>query len=481
MPMQDIPDWILQAKILNNLDSDKFYPYYSLKILPVPNSLATLIIAGTGRFIGEEKGAEITTALCILLFAFGFVYLRRADGRLAPALEIIGVLFAVNHFLMMGYLNFALGLGLSFFAIGYYWRRAPFFAKESAIVLSVFLLLIYFSHFLPFLISSIAIMLIAWRTYYKDLKKYILPALSLAPTIPLLVWYTFARAGNFEVSYQYSIVNYLFYKLSPFAPVSNYYPITPTNIAWASVIANGFVILGSIVLVGWLIATKRARFWSPLILTSVFLAVLGLAAPTKIFELVRPGQRLLFASFFIFLAGIEGPRSLRKEIKLLTAFVFATIITVNGANMFFAGRHVDYLDDVIKREVVNPTNLLLLNDSHFENSKNESFLDKVRSPFSYPVWVNPLKLTAYYYVVDKGGLIGYLFPSGFISVRKERPPAMNSLSQLRDKDRIKEYSHIILTGPWKNHFAIQKAVSHSFKTSYFDIYFRILTRVPDDK
>lgn len=481
IPMQDIPDWILQAKIINNLDDPGFSKYYSLRILPVPNSLGTLLIFAGGRFICEESAAKVVTFLAMILFTFGFVYLRRADGRLTPHIEMIGLLFGANHFLMMGYLNFSLGLALGFFAIGYYWRRAPFFAKESSVVLSFLLLLIYFSHFLAFLIAAITILIITWRTWFGDYKKYMLPAISFVPALLLFAWYAAARVGSFSIGYEYSITNYLFYKLSPFAPLSNYYPLSPALVAWGVALVNIIVILSLMALVIWLVKIKRAKFWSPMILASLVLFVLGLFAPTKFFELIRPGQRLIFASLFIFLAGVWPPRVLRKEVKLFPVMILATIIAVNGANMFFAGKHVDYMVRVIEKKIPKADNLLLLNDSHFPDKQNRTFLQKTLNPFSYPVWVNPLKQAAYYYVKDHGGLIGYLFPSGFIKVRDKRPAPINSLEHLASPDRTKEYSHIIITGKIRDMDFVTDGASHSFKTIYLDTYFRILERLPKTK
>lgn len=476
--MQDLPDWTLQAKILNNLDDPRFSPYYSMQLLPVPNSLGTLFMAGAGKLTGETTAAALLAFLIILLFTFGFVYLVRADGRLTPHLEIFGALFALNHFFMMGYFNFVLGLSLAFYAIGYYWRRAPNFTNESSALLALLLILVYLAHFLAFFIAVIAIGCIAWRTWFGKYNNYALVLFSFIPSMALLAWYAVGRNGSFDIGYEYTLLNFLWYKSAPFAPLSNFYPITPQPIAWGVVVAN-FLAIGTIFLfVIWLITKKYVSFRSPLPLAALILVVIGLLAPTKLFELIRPGQRLLFGAFFIFLAGVEPPRLLRRELKPAILFLVTMFIAVHSLNIIFAGKHVDQFLDSIETKIPTQSTLLILNDSHFDLDEEESIFEKIKDPFSYPAWINPLKSISYYHLAEHGGIIGYLFPSGLLKVVPTRPAPVNQIDQLKDPDRVKDYTNIIITGNTRNVLKISNAASASFKTIQFGGYYALLEKKP---
>lgn len=478
LPLQDLPDWTLQAKILNNLDDPRFSPFYALKILPVPNCLGTLLMTGFGKTIGEINAARTLAFLIILLFTFGFVYLIRADGRFTPHLEIFGVLFALNHFFMMGYFNFVLGLSIAFYAIGYYWRRAPNLAKESTFLLALLLIFVYLAHFLAFLIAGVVIFCIAWRTWFGDRKKYTLPILSLIPSLLLLVWYALGRHGSFDIGYEYTFLNFIWYKVAPFAPLSNFYPVTPASVAWGVVVANILAIGGILAFSVWLIFNKLISFRSPLPMAALILVVIGMIAPTKFFELIRPGQRLIFGAFFIFLAGVEAPRFLRRQLKTFFLLMVTMVIAVNSLNITNAGRRVDNVVDLIERKIPAKSTLLILNDSHFEFDEEKSLWEKLKNPFSYPAWVNALKSVGYYHLANHGGILGYLFPSGILKVVPTRPPAVNSIEQLKNTEISEAYTHIIISGRPKNVLKLTDAAKRSFITANFDGNFAILEKKP---
>ena len=475
LPLQDIPNWTLEATILNHADSQRFALYYFLEWLPVPNSLATLIIAGLGRSIGEAQAARVLAFFCVMLFAFSVVYLRRTDGRLTPHIEVLGVLFACHHFFMMGYLNFALGLALAFFTIGYHYRRASNIAVESAVVLGLLLVLVYFAHFLAYFVAVLAVVFTALRNWAGP-KKFLAPMLAIGPSAALLVWYTVAHAGAFAIGYEYTFLNYIWYKVAPFAPLTNFYPITTPAMAWLVVTINALVIVSLLSLVIWLIAAKRANFGSPLTIVAVVLLVLGLVAPTKLFELIRPGQRLLFAGFFLFLADVRAPRFLRKELRPATIVLIAALTGLMSFNLFVAGKKVDRAVDALWQKVPTRATFLIANDSHFDFGENESFSEKLRNPFSYPVWVNPLKSIPLYHVARHGGMIGYLFPTGLVRARNDRPPAINRLSQLADPVRTEPFSHAVLSGQTPRLNRMTGRLSPQFRTVWADTNIAIMVR-----
>lgn len=473
-PMQDLPDWTLQSTILNHLDDPGFAPYYSLRIAPVPNSLATLFMTGAGRFIGEGHAGQIAAFLTLMLFTFGFVYLRRADGRLTPHIEIIGLLLSANVFFMMGYLNFCLGIALMFYAVGYYRRRAPHFAAESAVVLGVLMVLIYFAHFLAFFAAFVALGAITWRTHYKNYRQYFAPAATLVLPFGFLVWYAIARKSAFVIKYDFSPLTWAHNLIEPFLPLVNFYPLTPPMAAWSTLAINALVFAALVALCIYLIMNKTVDIKSPLIIAAGALAALGLLAPARLFELVFPGQRLIFIAFFFFLADINPTRALRKEVRIRTYYVLILILAIASLNFAMAGKRVDVLVTLMDKSMPAEAKLLLLNDSHFALPDDRTFAEKLKDPYSYPARVNAVKEIAYYYVAKNGGLIGYLFPSGQIRVTKNRPPAVNTLDQLADEKRVAPYTHIIATGRQDAIRIFNETAAHSFRPMTVRSHFAIM-------
>jgi hypothetical protein len=108
----------------------------------------------------------------------------------------------------------------------------------------------------------------------------------------------------------------------------------------------------------------------------------------------------------------------------------------------------------------------------------QTLAEKAKSPYSYPNWVNPLKQAAYYHVVNHGGMIGTLFPTGLIRVTSNRLAPVNSLSQLTDPARTKDYSHVVISGRPNTVNQLIGAAHHSFAIERYDVYFALLGPKP---
>ena len=480
LPLQDLPHWTLEATVLDHLDDPAVAADFSLQKLPVPNCLGTLLMASAGHWIGAPAAARLVAFLCLLLFPFGFVYLRRVDGRMVPRLEIFGMLFAANHFFMMGYFNFCLGLALAFFAIGFFQKRAAQFSWTSTIVLGFLLIFVYLAHFLAFFIAATAVAAIARRTHGENIKGYITPALAFIPAMILLVVYAIGHRGSFAVGFAYSPLKYLWYKAAPFAALSNFYPVTPTILAWVNVMINGLILVGLGALVVGLLVKKTATLRSPLTIAALALLVLGLVAPTRFFELVRPGQRLIFGAFFLFLAGVDAPRSLRKEVRPWLFLLLAALVGIQAVNFFVAGKRVDRAVDILMKHLPEGAAVLQINDSHFDMNQSETMLTKTVDPYSYPVWVAPLKALRHYPAARLDGLhSGVLFSTGLTRSHRKRLIAINSLEQLASPSCTNEYSHVILTGTRAHMDTLLEATYHSFQPIRYDVNFALLARRPE--
>lgn len=90
---------------------------------PRTNVLFDYLLSGFGALFGFHVGERITVSIAALIFfwgmfAFAAAAARRAPWFLAPAIAI----FAYGFTFHMGFVNYYLSLGLSFFGVAIFWR-----------------------------------------------------------------------------------------------------------------------------------------------------------------------------------------------------------------------------------------------------------------------------------------------------------------------------------------------------------------------
>lgn len=101
---------------------DFYKPFYFLNPNLDPNWLSNLIQVPLLILFPAPVAEKVFFSLYILLFAGGFRFLCRQINPDAIFLSALGILFAWNHIVMMGFLNNSLSLALWFWVLGYWWK-----------------------------------------------------------------------------------------------------------------------------------------------------------------------------------------------------------------------------------------------------------------------------------------------------------------------------------------------------------------------
>jgi hypothetical protein len=476
-PLQDQMDWLLQAKILANPHLPTWQQNYEVTWRPVPNSLGVLLIGGLARWMSVFRAAALAYAGCLALFVVALVYLLRSDESDHPLAELLAPLYAANHFFLMGFYNFALGLALTWLALGFFRRHVTAMTPRRWLLLTLLSVAIYLSHFLAFAVYAAGVAFLGAWFWRRQARAYMPLAVSFAPSGAALLWYLHDRADELALHYVFhNPLYYVWYQVSPWAPASNYYPVTPTWAAWINVAINAAAILAVPVLIAYALARRRVLWRSPWAWLALLLIVLGLAAPTRLLESLRPGQRLIFAGLFLLIPALTGGRSSTRRYGVAVAAI-AALLCWNAAWWFQAGHAVKQSLEALAKDVGGDARVLGLADSHFHFREARPYRVKLRDPFSYPTAVNALRYVPYYPVLLHGGYLRALFGTGLIRVREPRLlPDVNRLWHLDDAQMAGQYTHLAATGLKQNLDEIAAHAAPLFDTVHADEHLLLMKR-----
>jgi hypothetical protein len=477
-PLQDQMDWVLQADIIAGAGAPGWAQNYAVHLRPVPNLLGTLLIALLALVLPIFTAAAVAYSLYVLLFVAGFVYLARADGKQRPTAELVGGLYAANHFFLMGFFNFALGLALALVTLGYLRRRAADMRGWHWLALAALAMLTYLSHFLAFAAVGLGALLIGQATFGKNLRKWSALALSFAPALAALAWYAASRSGELFFHYVYhNPLYFIWYKVGPWAPASSYYPLTPTPAVWANAALNAAAIVAIGLFVAWGILKRKLDWREPLVATALVLIAIGLVTPTRLFELLRPGQRLIFVGVMLLFAAVTPGGKSRYRVA---AAAVAALLVWNAVWWMQASNLLEKDLRVIEAEVPPRAKMLIVADSHFHFRENRSYAAKAADPYAYPNSVNPLRYLPYHRVVTGGGYLRDLFSTGIVEVRDpERLPAVNRIWHLENPDKAGLYTHLIATGQPENLRKIAARAAPLFDERYLGDRLLVMRRKVD--
>ncbi|MDP8224740.1 MAG: hypothetical protein P9L99_15380 [Candidatus Lernaella stagnicola] len=476
-PLQDQMDWVLQAQIIADAGSQPWADNFVVNLQPIPNLLGTLVIAGLTKLAPVFTAAALAYALYLILFVTAFSYFARAEGRERPLAELAAVVYAANHFFLMGFFNFTIGLALLFLVLGFLRRVEDKWSVGRWLILAALVFLVYLSHFLTFAVAGLAVLIFACFGKQRG-RRLLVTGTAFAPSLACLAWYVSQRAGEFWFHYAFhNPLYYTWYKVGPWAIASSYYPLTPTWAAWINTAINAAAILavGAFIVV----SAVRGRFdrRNPVIVLAVALIIIGLLTPTRIYELLRPGQRLIFVAVLLLFASTSSPATLSTRRFRLAGLAVAALLAWNAVWWFQAGGVLQQERRVLEQLVPPRAKMLILADSHFHFRENRSYLEKAADPYSYPNSVNPLRYLPYHRVITGGGYLRALFGTGIVTVRNpSRLPDVSRIWHLDDPDMVGQYTHLVATGFAANLHAIAERAEPLFDLDYLDERLLVMER-----
>src|SRR3984885_8764157 len=102
---------------------------------PATNILFNQILSGLCRTLGPDLAQRIAVSLAVLVFVWGaFAFVSAASGRRAWSVLPCIAMLAYGWVFHMGFFDFYLGLGLSFWGLALAWNLQP---KRMAAALAV--------------------------------------------------------------------------------------------------------------------------------------------------------------------------------------------------------------------------------------------------------------------------------------------------------------------------------------------------------
>ncbi|MCX6032327.1 MAG: hypothetical protein NT169_23910 [Chloroflexi bacterium] len=363
-PLQDYPDWLLQAQILRHLNDPAlgFSTYYAALIVPVPN-LGSIALIYLLSFVAPiEIAGKLALSCYAIALPLAVVYFLRATQARSTALEYLGLLLVYNYFFYMGYIGYLFGLALLMALIGYLWRRRFQPTGGAWLVLALGSVGLFLTHLMPW--ATLGFVCVSWAVLWRKqlgARRLLWLAAAFAPSLILLVFYVRMSAGQLVIV-PYPPSSLLYNKIGSFieplilAPGFRPWPnVAPPLLLDAGLLAG----VGAMVGVALRAARQQARAASvALIDSSSLLIAFGLAVMMAVLPfwfggLVRPDERLTIPAALLTLAAVRWPRpTWRYDAALILIvigmLVFHTATFVRGGDEM--ARLVNSLASFVGRE-----------------------------------------------------------------------------------------------------------------------------------
>ncbi len=151
---------------------DFYKPFYFLNPNLDPNWLTNLIQVPLLMLFPAPVAEKLFFSLYILLFAGGFRFLCRQINPDAVFLSALGILFAWNHIVMMGFLNNSLSLALWFWVLGYWWKWRRSTDYLSMLALALWFFALYLAHPIGLFFAGLNIIALALGQFFQQVQQH---------------------------------------------------------------------------------------------------------------------------------------------------------------------------------------------------------------------------------------------------------------------------------------------------------------------
>jgi hypothetical protein len=182
-PSQNGPWHLLVSKMLHDYfagASVNYFDYYRLTPHPIPHLLHTILVTLVGFVAPILVAHKLVISLYVVLLPLSvFYFLSVVDPR-KTIYGYASFLFIYSLPVMRGYHDYALGIPVVFFTLGYWLRTRERMTGARTAALTGLIVLAYLSHFFNFLLLGLAVLVF---TLYetRSLKRL---AVALVPFVP---------------------------------------------------------------------------------------------------------------------------------------------------------------------------------------------------------------------------------------------------------------------------------------------------------
>lgn len=174
----DGPAHVGGAAVVSQYDDpgrSAFREYFFLNTRPLPNLLGHFLLILFQSFASPIWSEKLLIALIFVLFPLTFRYLIIALNNRAGPLAYFAFPFSIGWFVYAGQYNFSLSLPVFFLALGYWFRMRDAMNFKRMSMLSMLLLILYFSHIVSYGLFFIFVVVLA---LHRNILQWMKGALS---------------------------------------------------------------------------------------------------------------------------------------------------------------------------------------------------------------------------------------------------------------------------------------------------------------
>lgn len=323
-PIVDYPNHLARAYILAEWGRfSQFEGVYEFGGLVIPNILADLVTVGLVKLVGPFEAGRLLLALLMALLLSGAFAVSAAIWR-PSAWPALIVPFLYNESFYWGFLNYLLGLGLLFWGCAAWLFLERKARRWQLLAGTLFGLAIFFSHLVAFALFGLAIGLLELRHVWKDQGLFAraswLRLMSSAAIFvpPLCLFLLISPSGGLDLAPQFNFSAY--WKLSPYTRL----------LASGNPGVDVAVLVSIVLLVSWLLVTRRLVLHGGLAVVAAVFILLALVLPHSAMGSFYLDDRIPIAAVMIGLLALRPRRSLTRSGMLLCAAVAGLVVLRMG-------------------------------------------------------------------------------------------------------------------------------------------------------
>lgn len=158
------------ASVMGSLlsGSKDFASYYFIRHILPPYALHYYFLIAVAHFFGYVVADKLLVCLIFITTAFGFRYLARNLGPGGDVMSLFIIPLILNWPLGMGFYNYCLAIGMSLWAVGFWYRAVQKRSHRLWLAFLVTIILIVLTHPVPLLLVYVLVGVdVGWR-FFQD-------------------------------------------------------------------------------------------------------------------------------------------------------------------------------------------------------------------------------------------------------------------------------------------------------------------------
>lgn len=193
-PIQDWPQHLAAVRVIHSYGDPRFgFERYFVLDLGRTQYLTVYVLADLlGHVTGVAIALKLVASAAIAGLPLSIAALARALGR-APSIALLALPLTYNAHLVLGFLNFVLGLPLMFLALAFAVKERAAPSRLRPWLASGLLVVCFYTHVVPFALAAAGTALMAVGTSLRStLRRGIPLAVAALAAVP---WLVFSPAG----------------------------------------------------------------------------------------------------------------------------------------------------------------------------------------------------------------------------------------------------------------------------------------------